>query len=277
MTALLALLAAMGYGLSDFLGGVSARRAPVALVSMATQAAGALVALVAAVVLGAVSTSSVLGWSALAGVGSALGTLALFRGLSVGRISLVAPVSALTAAALPAVVGVAQGERPSTLAWLGIAVALPAVWLVSRIPDDHMGPTGLPEAIAAGVGISLVYIGLNRAGTGSGTWPVAWDMIVSTLLLSPVAWRARSREPAGTRNVSIHALALALAAGCISAASSLFYLAASTRGLAVAAVIASLYPAFTVLLALLYLHERVHLRQALGLGLAATSVVLIAL
>ena len=275
MTALLALLAAVGYGLSDFLGGVCARRAPVAIVSLAAQAAGALVAVVAALVLGAVSTSSVLGWSALAGVGSALGTIALFRGLSVGRISIVAPVSALTAAALPAVLGVAQGERPSPLAWLGIALTLPAVWLVSRVPDDHTGPTGLPEAIAAGVGISLIYIGLNRAGNGSGTWPVAWEMLVATLLLSPVGWRAWSREPGGT--LSIPAVASAATAGCISVAASLCYLAASVSGLAVAAVIASLYPAFTVLLALLFLHEWVHLIQTVGLGLAATSVVLIAL
>ncbi len=137
-TVLLALGAALAYGLSDFLGGVVSRRTsvwPVAFTACLGAALGTLV--LALVVPGDPSRADLL-WGLLAGVGSGSGTAFLYRGFASGRMGVVAPVSAVGAAVLPVAIGVVVGERPSALVWLGILVALPGIWLVSREPaaDD---------------------------------------------------------------------------------------------------------------------------------------------
>ena len=133
MAVLLALGSAVAYGLSDFIGGILARRARVFAVAVVGQTASTAGTGVPAMLFfsGEPATPDWV-WGAVAGVGSGLGAVFLYRGLASGRMSVVAPLSAVAAALLPAVVGFISGERPTVVTWLGVACAFPAIWLVSR-------------------------------------------------------------------------------------------------------------------------------------------------
>ncbi|WP_345711154.1 EamA family transporter, partial [Kineococcus glutinatus] len=176
MTAvLLALASALAYGVSDFLGGVLSRRLHFALVGCAAQVAAVActAALLALPGTPAPRTGDLL-WGAAAGVGSAVGSLALYRGLARGAMNVVAPLSAVGSAALPVLLGLALGERLPAAALVGVVLALPAIWLVSRSagtgPAEAAG-RGLGDGLLAGAGFALLFIGLERAGDGSGWWP----------------------------------------------------------------------------------------------------------
>jgi uncharacterized membrane protein len=214
-------------------------------------------------------------WGGLAGVGSGFGVLALYRGFAIGRISVVAPVSAVTVAAVPALVGVLLGERPSVIAWLGIALAIPATWLIGRVGDEHIGPSGFLEGLAAGLAFSLMFIGLHGAGDGAGLWPVVWQSLIAVAVLLPLAIRAWPKDNGAVLNPRI--FGGVIASGALAGLGSAWFLIASSGGLAISSVITSLYPAFTVLLAFVFLHERVRHVQAVGLAMAAASVVLVAM
>ena len=273
VTVLFALLAAGGYGFADFIAGVCSRRSNATLVSMFSQGVAGIVVLILTLNSGSSNSTSAMLWGALAGVGSAFGVLCLYRGFSIGRISVVAPVSAVTAAAVPTLVGVLLGERPSTIAWLGIALAIPATALIGRVGDEHVGPSGFLEGLGAGIAFSVMFIGLHGAGNSAGLWPVVWLSLVAVVVLLPLALRALPGDhgviftPRVFLGVSVSGALAGLASGG--------FLIASAGGLAISSVITSLYPAFTVLLAFLFLHERVRHVQAAGLVMAAASVVLV--
>ncbi len=155
MGVLLALASSVAYGLADYAGGLLSRRASFVAVALIGQTAGLILTLVVAlIVLSTPPGAADLAWGALSGLGTGLGMLFLYRGLSHGDMSVVVPISAVGGAALPVLVGVGLlGDRPSGLAWLGIVAALPAIWLVSRSRDGS-GPgrsTGVPDALLASV------------------------------------------------------------------------------------------------------------------------------
>src|SRR5262249_28789521 len=129
---LLALGSALAYGAADFLGGVLSRKGHYARVSLLAQLAAGAGALLASLVVGGRPSTASLAWGALAGLGSGLGTLALYRGLARGRMNVVAPLSGVVAAALPALFGLLLGERPGPVAMAGLGLAFPAVWLTAR-------------------------------------------------------------------------------------------------------------------------------------------------
>ncbi len=119
-------------------------------------------------------TGADLGWGALAGIGSGLGGAFLYRGLAAGRMGVVAPISAVGAAILPVVVGVGTGERPELLVWLGIAAAVPGIWLVSREPGgDGSLAAGLVDGVLAGVGFGLLFAAIGQVPESAGYWPLA--------------------------------------------------------------------------------------------------------
>jgi uncharacterized membrane protein len=273
MTVIYALLAAAGYGCADFLAGVTSRRSDATLVSMISQGVAGVVVLVMCIVSGAHNSMPALLWGALAGVGSGFGVLALYRGFSIGRMSVVAPVSAVTVAAVPALVGVLLGERPSTIAWIGIALAIPATWLIGRVGDEHIGPSGFLEGLGAGLAFSLMFIGLHGAGNSSGLWPVVWQSLVAVLVLFPLALPLWAKDNGAVFTPIV--LGGVVLSGILAGLGSVWFLIASSGGLAISSVITSLYPAFTVLLAFVLLRERVRHVQAVGLFLAAASVVLV--
>ena len=273
---LLALSSAIAYGAADFIGGVGSRRHSSWPVVLVGQAAGALVMLVAGLMLPGNPGAADFAWALLAGVGSATGSIFLFRGLASGRMGLVAPVSAVGAAVLPVLVGVALGERPSWLAWVGVLAALPGIWLVSRETNaDHPARTrgALLNGAIAGAGFGVLFIALAQISAGAGLLPLAANQLVGATLTVVAAtslgqpWRPR-------RGV----LGWGSASGVLGAAGTLaFLIATGATSLGIAGVLASLYPAVTVLLAASVLGERIGAGQRAGIGICILAVATLAL
>lgn len=281
MAVLLSLCAALAYGLSDFVGGVASRRVSPWAIAFTSQLGGAAVVLALSLLLGGDPRGVDWAWAALAGVGNGVGTSFLYRGLAGGRMGVVAPVSGVGAALVPLVVGLATGERPGLLAWAGIVAALPAIWLVAREPGSA-GPeadaprgsvaAGLVDGVLAGLGFGVLFSALAQVPEDSGFAPLAFNQLVGAVVVAAVA--AALRQAWVPREPTAYA---GLVSGALGAsASGLFLVATQTGYLTVAAVITSLYPAFTVLLAALVLRERVHRAQGAGLVLCAVAVALIA-
>lgn len=275
MTVLLSLLAAASYGLGDFNGGVFSRRGGAWAVSLVAQLGGTALVLAVALVDGGSPTATDFGWAVLAGVANGFGTAFLYRGLASGRMGVVAPVSGVGAVLVPVLVGLVTGERPGLLVWLGVLIALPAIWLVSREPVSE--PTagtgsGLTDGILAGLGFGTLFAALAQIPEEAGFLPLAVNQAIAGVAIIGVAmalredWVPRNRYALG-----------GLVSGALGAlATGLFQVATQHGYLAVAAVITSLYPAFTVLLAMTVLREHVHRGQAYGLLLCAGAVVLVA-
>jgi drug/metabolite transporter (DMT)-like permease len=269
----LGLLAALAYGSSDFVAGVGARRTSAGRVTLIAQPFGLVAAAVALSLFhGAGPTTAALLWGAASGVGSGIGTISLYQGLAVGRMGVVAPLSAVLTAALPAVVGLATGERLSALGAVGLGVAVPAVALVSWQPRAGTGPgSGAWFGVGAGCGFALLFIALDQAGTRAGAWPLLPGQAVAVVVIIPVALRildptARWRRAAGPGVV----------AGVVGGIANLLFLAATAGGqLAVVAVLTALYPAVTIVLARGLLGERWTVPQAAGLLAAGIAVGLI--
>ncbi len=273
MTILLSLVAAASYGLGDFNGGVFAKRGGAWAVALMAQVGGSLLVLVVALIHGGSPTGTDLAWAALAGVANGFGTAFLYRGLSTGRMGVVAPVSGVGAVLVPVAVGLASGERLGAVVWVGVLLALPAIWLVSRDPTEGLASgSGLVDGVLAGLGFGALFAALAQIPESAGFLPLALNQIVAGLAIVAVAsmlgqpWLPRSRYALG-----------GLISGALGAlATGLFQVATQQGYLTVAAVITSLYPAFTVLLAAAVLREHVHRTQAYGLALCAAAVALVA-
>lgn len=272
MTAiLLALGSSVAYGLTDFLGGIAARRAHIFLLGTITQPLGLLVLLVLAPLVGGVVTQDVWLWGAVSGLGGAFAYVMLFRALALGPMSVASPISALIAVALPVVAGVAFGERLPWLGWVGIAVGMLAVLMVSQVHEDAPHPVTMEVLLlsfGAGVFISVFLVALERAPSDSGLWPLVVVRIVTSVLLVAAALGTRvvSRP---TRDVVV----LATVSTLLDVAATAMFMLATREGLlTVVAVITALYPAATVLMARVVLKEHLQLVQRLGLLLAAISV-----
>ncbi|MBO1330496.1 EamA family transporter [Streptomyces sp. VRA16 Mangrove soil] len=276
MAPLLALLSAACYGVVDFAGGLLSRRIPFTAVTLLGQLGGLLVAVIVALLVPASSVRPAdLGWGAVSGVGSAAAMLCLNRGLSRGAMTVVVPVSAVTSVVLSVLTGVVfLGDRPTLLAWAGIAATGPALWLVSG--GHVIGPRrrggenakGTADGLLASAGVAVQYLALAQAGAASGLWPVAAGRLAAVVVLLPSAARHLRVPPLRG------AQALLIGAGA-ALGLSLYLLATRQQMLAIAVVLASLYPALPVVLGLIRLHERVDRRQMVGLvGTAAASVLL---
>lgn len=274
MTVALALVAAFFYGLSDFLGGVFSRRTSVWPVGLLACVGATLGSVLIALFTTGDPTGHDVAWALVAGLGSGSGTAFLYRGLAAGRMGVVAPVSAVGAVLVPLVVGVATGERPELVGWLGIALALPGIWLVSREDGAPAGgSSGLVDGVLAGLGFGLLFAALGQVPEEAGYWPLVGTNLVSVASMALVAV-AVGGNPLPRRRADLGGLV----AGGLASLAVLFFLLATSHGLlSLAAVITSLYPAFTVLLAILVLREQVHRAQSVGLAFCAASVVLVSL
>jgi uncharacterized membrane protein len=274
----LALASAAVYGASDFLGGLASRRTSVFGVVAWSQGIGLLALLALLPWLGGPVGPGDLGWGAAAGVAGAVGLMVFFRTLARGTMSVVAPVTAVTAAAVPVLGGLLSGDELGLMAAVGIALALAAVVLVSA--DGGLSalrsarPASLGPALAAGTAFGLFFVALDRTSTDSGLTPLVTARLASLLLVLLVA-------AVGRRSVRVGRPALPLVAlsgvGDMSA-NALFLLATQQDGpLAITGVLASLYPVSTVVLAQVLLRERLAPAQVTGLGTAVAAVVLITL
>jgi drug/metabolite transporter (DMT)-like permease len=283
---LLGLGAALGYGTSDFIAGLLSRRVHYALVAVIATAAAAVVTVVALWLSHSNGPDSqAIFWGAASGIGGGFGGLMLYRGLGRGRMGVVAPLSALGTAVLPVIVGVGLGDRPSVPAWAGVVLALPAIWFVSTsgfsdIDEPLAGRAGLAEGVIdgllAGVGFALLLVGLGLAGDNAGLWPVVAGETTSLILVSVALVGTLLRLE--NRRLPGRDLGGSVAVGLLGGMASIFYLWSTRAGLlSIVAVVTALYPAATVVLSTVILHERIGRRQLLGLALAAAAVVLIVL
>jgi drug/metabolite transporter (DMT)-like permease len=286
----LALTAAIAYGGSDFTAGLASRRISVILVSWLGTSFSALLTLA---VFPLVASKSP--WGAVGGLGGMIGAVTLYLGFRRAAFSVAGPLSAVSAAGLSVIVGVLLGERPSALSLAGIAIALPAIVLVSltaaapgpegaaagpisRLISRDVWP-GLAAGLVAGAGFALLFIGLDRAGPSSGLWPVLTSQVSEVLVLSCVlvATRGFSNHPFGTGR-RLGTAGLAIFTGLFGGTGTILYILATHHGfLAIIAVLTSLYPAVTIALARLLASEKLSATRLAGLILAGLSVTLIAL
>jgi drug/metabolite transporter (DMT)-like permease len=269
----LSLISALAYGVSDFLGGLFAKRASAWQVAVVGQSSSAFFSLIAALLVSGSPTGSDIAYGALAGLGGGFGVAFLYRGLSTARMGVVAPLSAIGTALIPVIVGFAQGDRPSRYVVLGIVCAFPAIALISRVADDNPGHRGgVVDGVLAGLGFGMLFVFLGQVGDDAGLFPLAASQVTSVLAVIVTAtvlrqtWVPRSR---GAWSASMM--------GPLGATAQGSFLYATHHGLlSVVSVISSLYPASTVLLAAVVLREKIHGWQGVGLVFAALAVALVA-
>ncbi len=275
----LAAFSAVIWGAGDFCGGKATRRASALPVTVVAQLAGLPVVVLGLALIPATSPqASDVGWGALAGVAGFVGIVLLYRGLAAGAMAIFAPVTAVTAALVPLGAGLVLDDPPGTLALIGVCCAIIAIGLMSvQVAASGrqaavVTPRLLLLALAAGTMFGLFFTVLGRAGDDAGMWPVLGVRVGSiTLGLLLVA-----RQRVSLR-LDRPVLRWTATAGVFDITANALYLLAAQRGLlSVVAPIAALYPASTVLLALLVDRERLRPIQVAGLGLAATSLVLVA-
>jgi drug/metabolite transporter (DMT)-like permease len=273
---ILALMAALGYGISDFTGGLASRRVkPTTALLLGYPVATALTVIALPFAPGSISAPAA-GCAVLAGLAGLVGFGLMYRLMSTAPLNLVSPITGVLAAVTPLACGVLSGEQPRLTAWFGIGFGLVAVALVSGAsgsgPSARLRMRVLLLALASGAGFGLDFALLPRAGTSAGLWPLMIARVSALAVICAVAARPGILARVDRRTAGLAALAGALDAG----ADLCFLLAARDGYLSLVGVITALYPAFTVLLALLVLRERAGRLARVGLGLAAVSLALIA-
>jgi drug/metabolite transporter (DMT)-like permease len=276
----LAALSGLVWGVGDFAGGKATQRAaalPVAWLSkLVSLPLLALYLLATYVPLHPAS----LVWGAAGGLVGMVGMMLFYGALSAGAMTVVAPVTAVTSAAIPVVVGLVGGERPGMLRLVGVGCALLAITLVSLAPvrpGEVATVTGrlIGLAVASGVSFALVFIFLARAGDvaggQAGLWPIAASQTSALVLGAVLLLILRPRPWPRTQ-----ALRWTVVAGPFDMTANAIYLLATRQGeLSLVAPLAALYPVTTVILALLIDHERVRGRQIAGLVLALVALLLV--
>jgi drug/metabolite transporter (DMT)-like permease len=249
---------------------------PVAIVVGISQAFGALLLAIALVVgRPAWPEASEWTWGLAGGLALAVGLGALYGGLARGVMSIVSPISA-TGAAIPIVYGLARGERPSALQWLGIAIALTGIVVVSRQPGVAVAAgdrsAGIALALVAAAGFGTFFV-LADLAEGAGVLHATLAQRIGLLVV--VAGVLAATRPSASR--ARGRLLPLLAIGVLDTSATALYVAATGEGLtSVVSVVASLYPAFTILLAFALLDERLARSQAAGAGAALAGVMLMA-
>jgi uncharacterized membrane protein len=288
MYALLALGSAALYGAADFIGGMTARRADTTAVVVLSQAAGMLlVALILATAGTPLPAGRDLTWSAAAGLAGGIGVALLYRALAVGVMSLVAPVTAVCAVAVPVIVAVSLlGERPPLHASIGIAVAVLAIVMVSHGHESErrvepslavqQGRRGLGLALASGIAIGLFFLALARTSAEAGLWPLLIARVSSVTFFGALLVGAALIRGHHSLRMPVRVVFTVIAGGIVDMLANLLYLLASREGpLTLVVTLSSLYPASTVLLARFILHERLTRRQWVGVAMALVAIVLI--
>lgn len=276
LPSVLALLSAFAYGAADFLGGLATRRSNTTAVVIVSQAAG--LALLAAVILflpGSLPQARDLAWGSIAGLAGGGGVALLYRALAIGPMSIVAPLTAVCAALVPVAVGVALGERLTPVAMVAIALALAAIILVGQEPERNALTAvrwdGLRIALGAGVLIGIFLVALARASPASGLWPLIPARVTSAVMFVAIAL-ATGRS----MRLPTPVLPAAIGGGALDMLANALYLAAVQRGpLSLMATLASLYPASTILLARVFLGERLSPTQVGGIACAVVATVLL--
>jgi drug/metabolite transporter (DMT)-like permease len=268
----LAFAASVLWGVGDFFGGLTSRRlATLAVVAISQLFGFGGILVVAAFAGGDFPGLTAVAAAMAAGLSGAIGLAGLYRGMAIGAMGVVAPISA-SAAVIPVTVGLARGERPSSLQLAGVALALFGVVLVSREPGKEWRlSAGVPLALVAALGFGGYFVFMDRASADDAYWAVVVARGFSSTIALAVAaaW--------GTLRVGRSNLPVLVVIGLFDVAANLALALALNEGyVSLVSVVASLFPVVTVLLAVVVLHERPARSQALGGAVALTGVGLIA-
>ena len=275
LSSLFGILSALSWGAGDFAGGIVSRRSGVYRAAFYGEATGLIfLAVMLAVVREPLPAWSDLGWSAIAGVMGSAGLLLLFRALAGGKMSIAAPVSALMAAVLPVIASSLTEGWPGPIKYAGFALALVAIWLISQGEGHqtkfHLHLADLRTPLLSGVLFGIYFILMNKGSQTSIVWPMLAARTCGAFFL---LWFALAKHELAWPGKAIGLLVFLNAAGDIGG--NTFYILAGQAGrLDVAAVLGSLYPGMTVVLAGLVLHERLNRSQWAGIFAALAAIVL---
>jgi drug/metabolite transporter (DMT)-like permease len=273
LTAAFALLASLAWGVGDFLGGLKSRSMPALAVMAVSQPFGLAALAVIAAIRGTAPPGPEIAWAALAAVLGTSGLVAFYRGMATGAMSVVAPIAAI-AAGVPVVWGLTQGDSVSFLQEIGFVAALGGTLLTSleRGSERPRLAAGAGWALLAVVGFGGYYIPLHASARHDWLWPALLFRVVSVSLV----WSALLATRGSVRGARVHLPALVAVGLLDTGGNALFAAASSSHGLlSVVSVLASLYPAVTVLLARLALGERVERSQDVGVLFTLVGVALI--
>ncbi len=272
LAAFFALSAAVTWGTGDFTGGLNARRVGAFHALLISLPFGFLaLLLVAMVTREPMSAPADLIWGAVGGLFGTAGFLCMLQGFAIGRMSIVAPVSALLAAAIPVLISAYGEGLPGELQLLGFALAFAAIWMLSHRKHDEAKSSGFALAVFAGLGFGLFFTTLARIGDGAVFWPLVASRLTATLVLVAIALLTRrplipSNPPFG----------LIVASGVLDVSGNFLFLRAVQTGrLDIASVLVSLYPAITVLWATFVAKEHMTRLQVLGVITAVAAIAMI--
>ncbi|MBO0910760.1 MAG: DMT family transporter [Acidobacteria bacterium] len=271
-SALYALGSLSTWGLSDFVGGYTARKfQPFLLAALGHLAGTALMAALALAHHETLPAFSHLRWAAAAGTCGGVALALFYRALSAGNMAMAAPVSAVLGAALPVAFGIFTEGFPGPIPMAGFALALIGIWLISR-PEDGRRPEGLAPAIVSGFGFALFFIFIRHAGSGAALWIAACSRSASLIATGLIVLAGRKFSPSYPLG-----FLLGVVAGSIDATGTFLFVRASQAGrLDTAVILSSLYPAVTVLLAGAVLGERFTPSKSAGIVAALVAVPMIA-
>ena len=283
MFAVLALASAVCYGAAEFLGGLTSKRASTFAIVVLSQFAGlVLLFLMLPLLPDSAPVRADYLWGALAGLTGGVGVALLYRALAIGIMAVVAPTTAVCAVVIPVLAAVVLGERPEAVTFAGIALAMVAIALVSQSSHPEPNDDGREQktgargsafslALLSGVVIGFFYLALARTSDRAGLWPLVAARIVSVALFAGTAFLTSQslRVPSGIRTTVV-------AGGALDMLANFLYLIATRSGpLSVVVTLASLYPASTVLLARVVLHERLSRLRWLGVVCTMVAVAMI--
>jgi drug/metabolite transporter (DMT)-like permease len=275
VSVLLALAASVSWGVSDFLGGLNSRFLAVAAVLLVSQTVGFALMLPLALVHGwPAFDGSSYGFAMAASAAGLIGIAAMYRGMAVGSVSVVAPISA-TGAAVPVLFGLLRGEHAAPLQLVGMGLTLVGIVLASRAAQSPgaTGPSRLARgvwfAILAALGFGGFFVLIHQASTYDVLWAGTIQRLTGVVIMVVVVLAQRPSLAVGWRRVPG-----LVVIGALDTAANVLYAFASTTGLvSLAAVLASLFPVVTVILARIVLHERLSASQGTGVVFALAGVV----
>lgn len=273
MTVIFGLAAAVAWGAGDFGGGLASRRVPVYGVVLVSQAAGGALCLALALILGeSFPTGKDLLVCIAAGLVGGIGITMLYRGLAIGRMGIVAPITGVLAAVIPVIAGFVIQGVPPPLVIVGIVLAIVAVVLVSRVADEAGGRDGLTEALVGGTAIGLFGVAIAQLSPGELFADLTAIRLVQGVLVALIVILTRAAWRPGRLVLPL------ILIGLLDTVGNALYLAAVQTGqLAIASVLSAMYPVATVILAAAVLREPITRNHTVGIALAAAAIALISL